>query len=127
MLLSKRKSIQFYSVGVTHVMSIIFNVFQACMVEGDDEDDLEKGGEETITFLYKFCSGVCPKSYGFNAARLAEIPKSVIQNGRRAARVMEGRSDALVAFKKLFADDKSAQIKRDTIKTLAPILKAIAV
>ena len=43
------------------------------MVENDGEDS----SEETITFLYKFVSGACPKSYGFNAARLASIPEQV--------------------------------------------------
>ena len=42
------------------------------MVENDDGDC-----EETITFLYKFVDGACPKSYGFNAARLAGIPAEV--------------------------------------------------
>ena len=44
------------------------------MVENDHEDD---PGQETITFLYKFVKGACPKSYGFNAARLAFIPEDV--------------------------------------------------
>ena len=47
---------------------------QACMVENEDDDD---PSGETITFLYKFVSGACPKSYGFNAARLADIPSDV--------------------------------------------------
>ena len=36
------------------------------------------GKEETITFLYKLCEGVCPKSYGFNVASLAGLPKHVV-------------------------------------------------
>ena len=44
------------------------------MVENENDDDPSK---ETITFLYKFVSGACPKSYGFNAARLANIPDQV--------------------------------------------------
>ena len=46
------------------------------MVESDDDDE-EGGAEESITFLYKFVEGACPKSYGFNAARLAGIPLEV--------------------------------------------------
>lgn len=45
------------------------------MVEKDEEDD--DPTNETITFLYKFTSGACPKSYGFNAAKLAGLPLSV--------------------------------------------------
>lgn len=44
------------------------------MVENEDEGD---PSQETITFLYKFVKGACPKSYGFNAARLANIPEDV--------------------------------------------------
>ena len=44
------------------------------MVENEDDTD---PSQETITFLYKFVKGACPKSYGFNAARLAGIPDEV--------------------------------------------------
>ena len=44
------------------------------MVEGEELDDPSK---ETITFLYMFVPDPCPKSYGFNAARLAGIPDDV--------------------------------------------------
>ena len=43
-----------------------------CMVSGD---------EQSITFLYKFGEGACPKSHGFNAARLADIPEEIIKVG----------------------------------------------
>ena len=45
------------------------------MVENEDESG--DPSKETITFLYKFVQGACPKSYGFNAARLAGIPDEV--------------------------------------------------
>ena len=44
------------------------------MVENESDAD---PSQETITFLYKFIEGACPKSYGFNAARLADIPDQV--------------------------------------------------
>ena len=44
------------------------------MVENENDADPT---QETITFLYKFIRGACPKSYGFNAARLANIPDQV--------------------------------------------------
>ena len=47
------------------------------MVENENDDD---PSQETITFLYKFVKGACPKSYGFNAARLANIPEMVKTN-----------------------------------------------
>ena len=58
------------------------------MVESDDDDE-GGGAEETITFLYKFVEGACPKSYGFNAARLAGIPNEVIKIARRKSSQFE--------------------------------------
>lgn len=69
--------------------------FQACMVENECEDP----SQETITFLYKFISGACPKSYGFNAARLASLPEEVIQSGHRKAREFEKSTISLRLFK----------------------------
>ena len=48
---------------------------KACMVECDNEDG--DPTKENITFLYKLTCGACPKSYGFNAAKLAGIPLCV--------------------------------------------------
>ncbi|XP_029031109.1 DNA mismatch repair protein Msh6 [Betta splendens] len=75
----------------------------ACMVENECEDP----SQETITFLYKFITGACPKSYGFNAARLASLPEEVIQLGHKKAREFEKITMSLRLFKKIcqFADD----------------------
>uniref|UniRef100_A0AAV2JPE1 DNA mismatch repair protein n=1 Tax=Knipowitschia caucasica TaxID=637954 RepID=A0AAV2JPE1_KNICA len=75
----------------------------ACMVENECEDP----SQETITFLYKFITGACPKSYGFNAARLANLPEEVIQNGHQKAREFEKSTISLRLFKKIcqFAED----------------------
>ncbi|KAM7408922.1 hypothetical protein PAMA_002576 [Pampus argenteus] len=77
----------------------------ACMVENECEDP----SQETITFLYKFIGGACPKSYGFNAARLASLPEAVIQSGHRKAKEFEKSTISLRLFKKLcqFAEDAS--------------------
>ncbi|CAH8574569.1 unnamed protein product [Schistosoma curassoni] len=58
----------------------------SCMVEAESEstNDLEN-----ITFLYKFIPGACPKSYGFNAARLAMLPDKVIRLGLTKAKEFE--------------------------------------
>ncbi|XP_071595934.1 DNA mismatch repair protein Msh6 isoform X2 [Heliangelus exortis] len=69
----------------------------ACMVENESEDP----SQETITFLYKFIEGACPKSYGFNAARLANIPEEVIQKGHRKAKEFEKMTISLRAFRYL--------------------------
>jgi DNA mismatch repair protein MSH6 len=41
--------------------------------------------QETITFLYRNEPGPCPKSYGFNAARLAGMPDGIVLSGHRRA------------------------------------------
>ncbi|XP_035177058.1 DNA mismatch repair protein Msh6 isoform X1 [Oxyura jamaicensis] len=69
----------------------------ACMVENESEDP----SQETITFLYKFIEGACPKSYGFNAARLANIPEEVIQKGHRKAKEFEKTTISLRLFRYL--------------------------
>ena len=68
---------------------------QACMVENECEDP----SQETITFLYKFIAGACPKSYGFNAARLANLPEEVIQAGHQKAREFEKSTMSLRIFR----------------------------
>ena len=65
------------------------------MVENEDETDPSK---ETITFLYKFVKGACPKSYGFNAARLAGIPDEV----SLVARIYYQRAVHFTAVKHVF-------------------------
>lgn len=48
-----------------------------------------EGEQESITFLYKFTEGACPKSYGFNVAKLAGLPSNVIALAKRKAMVCE--------------------------------------
>ncbi|XP_056424047.1 DNA mismatch repair protein Msh6 isoform X3 [Hyla sarda] len=70
----------------------------ACMVENECEDP----SQETITFLYKFIKGACPKSYGFNAARLANIPEDIIQTGHKKAREFERTLLSVKIFRELY-------------------------
>jgi DNA mismatch repair protein MSH6 len=78
---------------------------QACEVERADDVMLEGAesagdeGEETITFLYKFSEGACPKSYGFNAAQLAGLPRHVIQLARRKAHLLETTTQKIRKFR----------------------------
>lgn len=85
------------------MISVVY--VQSCMVEKAEEegdnatssDQLQ--GEETITFLYKFVEGACPKSYGFNAARLAGLPRHVIQLARRKAHHFETTTENARVFR----------------------------
>ncbi|KAH9286596.1 DNA mismatch repair protein Msh6 [Echinococcus granulosus] len=66
----------------------------ACLVGdgGLEEQPAEaEAGSDTqkITFLYKLVPSACPKSYGFNVARLAQIPDEVINKGVIMAREFE--------------------------------------
>lgn len=63
------------------------------------ENECEDPSQETITFLYKFISGACPKSYGFNAARLANLPEEIIQCGHKKAREFERSTTSLRLFR----------------------------
>lgn len=65
------------------------------MVENETDDP----SQETITFLYKFIKGACPKSYGFNAARLANIPEEVIQKAQEKAKEFEATTLSLRLFR----------------------------
>lgn len=59
--------------------------FQACMVENENEDVRQ----ECVTFLYKLSKGSCPKSYGFNAARLAGLPENIVTRAHQVASDLE--------------------------------------
>lgn len=64
----------------------------ACKVENiGDDDDIDN---EKVTFLYKLVHGICPKSYGFNIAKLAGIPIQVVRHARNEANHLEERMNA---------------------------------
>ena len=46
------------------------------------ESEVAKEGEEEITFLYEVGEGVAHRSYGLNVARLAGLPRGVIEVAR---------------------------------------------
>ncbi|PSN56585.1 hypothetical protein C0J52_01554 [Blattella germanica] len=78
----------------------------ACMVENESEDP----SEETVTFLYKFASGACPKSYGFNAARLAGVPANIIRVGYQKAAEIEKQSERRKLFQKIFCSKDGSEL-----------------
>ena len=46
-----------------------------CMVDNDDE--------KRVTFLYTLGEGACPKSFGINVARLADLPEEVLVSAEK--------------------------------------------
>uniref|UniRef100_A0A2Z5U638 Putative DNA mismatch repair protein Msh6 n=1 Tax=Reticulitermes speratus TaxID=60591 RepID=A0A2Z5U638_9NEOP len=87
----------------------------ACMVENENEDD---PSQETVTFLYKFASGACPKSYGFNAARLAGISSNIIRVGYNKAVQLEKEGERRKLFQHLFG-------KRQNSSDIAALIERI--
>lgn len=59
----------------------------ACEVENEKEAEVtDDPTQETVTFLYKYTDGACPKSYGFNAAKLAGLDKEIIKRGHQVCK-----------------------------------------
>jgi DNA mismatch repair protein MSH6 len=82
----------------------------ACVVEehknsasaADTEmDELKKSGhgkstsDASVTFLYTYQHGACPKSYGLNVARLARLPEGVIQRAKEKSEEFETAVESL--------------------------------
>ncbi|KAM4784545.1 DNA mismatch repair protein Msh6 [Cyanocitta cristata] len=93
----------------------------ACMVENESEDP----SQETITFLYKFTEGACPKSYGFNAARLADIPEDVIQKGHRKAKEFEKTTLSLRVFRYLCQVVDGATSDANAVRKLTAMINRL--
>ncbi|KAK6842017.1 MutS domain V [Apiospora arundinis] len=56
----------------------------------EDTDDASSGGlDEEITFLYEVAEGVAHRSYGLNVARLARIPRKVMDVAAKKSRELE--------------------------------------
>ncbi|OTB03801.1 hypothetical protein M426DRAFT_321512 [Hypoxylon sp. CI-4A] len=53
------------------------------------EDNGDEDDEEDITFLYEVGEGVAHRSYGLNVARLARIPRKVLDVAARKSRELE--------------------------------------
>ncbi|CAH0596392.1 unnamed protein product [Chrysodeixis includens] len=85
----------------------------ACMVETDEStpDSEDHIPEETITFLYKLSPGACPKSYGFNAARLAGIPKEITLRAHQISKNLEKEATCVRAFRDLLKFEKIGDVR----------------
>lgn len=57
--------------------------------ESEADDDENSIGDEEITFLYEVAEGVAHRSYGLNVARLARIPRKVLETAARKSRELE--------------------------------------
>ncbi|CAG9832099.1 unnamed protein product [Diabrotica balteata] len=82
----------------------------ACMIENEDNE--EEISVEHVTFLYKMAKGRCPKSYGFNAARLAGLDNKLISEGMAVARRFEDRNKLWNAFQTSIHSKQISDIRR---------------
>ncbi|KAJ8945645.1 hypothetical protein NQ314_009180 [Rhamnusium bicolor] len=100
----------------THYHSLVDNFIgrediqlghMACMVENDEDST-----QESVTFLYKIVEGRCPKSYGFNAARLAGLDHKIVAKGREIAKQLEEESKLRNIFHTIFTSQNMSQIRK---------------
>nr|CDJ85851.1 DNA mismatch repair protein MutS domain containing protein [Haemonchus contortus] len=91
----------------------------ACMVENENEANPT---EECVTFLYRLTNGVCPKSYGFFAARLAGVRPEVVKEAYEASRVLfdsvNRKKMAIAAIKEVARGGGSIEQLREMISAL---------
>lgn len=80
----------------------------ACMVESDGNDD--DPTQETVTFLYKYTDGTCPKSYGFNAAKLAGLNLSIIKRAFEVNHIFYDNNKHSIEFKTQFTNESLLSI-----------------
>lgn len=86
-----------------------------CMVgDGSSESDTDENNN-SVTFLYTLGSGVCPKSFGINVARLAGLPEGVLRNAKRISldfeKEMQGDSKYSRAVTARNAPDLQSKVK----------------
>lgn len=55
----------------------------------DDDEHADDNGDEEITFMYEVGEGVAHRSYGLNVARLANVPKAVLEVAAKKSHELE--------------------------------------
>ncbi|KAL0938694.1 MutS domain V [Colletotrichum truncatum] len=74
--------------GLVKNVHMRFTATRGAAVE-DSKDHEDADADEEITFLYEVGEGVAHRSYGLNVARLARIPRKVIEVAAQKSREME--------------------------------------
>jgi len=71
-----------------------------------ESSEKEVDGDEEITFLYEVGEGVAHRSYGLNVARLARVPKTVLDTAALKSREMEMdvKQKKLASLSKIMGD-----------------------
>ncbi|GAB0091644.1 DNA mismatch repair protein [Sergentomyia squamirostris] len=101
----------------THYHSLVDNFHKdnritlghmACMVENNEDND--DPTQETVTFLYKYADGPCPKSYGFNAAKLAGMPAPIIRRAYELSKKVEHSALKRKIFSKILSNGGAEEV-----------------
>ncbi|SPP75998.1 probable DNA mismatch repair protein Msh6 [Drosophila guanche] len=94
----------------------------ACMVENEGTTDPT---QETVTFLYKYTAGACPKSYGFNAAKLAGMPQAIIKRAFELSKKVEAIALQRKITAKIVASPGEKDFKQQKLNTLKDLLQQL--
>ncbi|XP_017019543.1 probable DNA mismatch repair protein Msh6 [Drosophila kikkawai] len=95
----------------------------ACMVENEDNADPT---QETVTFLYKYTAGACPKSYGFNAAKLAGMPHGIIKRAYELSKKVEAIAlQRKITAKIVAAAAGKEEAKKEKLNVLKDLLQQL--
>lgn len=97
--------------GLVKCVHMKFSARRAGKTVGDEREaseEVEGGGEgdEEITFLYEVAEGVAHRSYGLNVARLARIPRKVLEVAATKSKELENevKKRRLMAAAELMGD-----------------------
>lgn len=77
--------------------------YMDCIVQARDDSTMNND-PDTVTFLYKLCTGSSPRSYGINVAKLAKLPDTVVQIAMKHSRDFEMRLRGEVSQEVAFRD-----------------------
>lgn len=77
----------------------------------DTEEEKEDDPLQSVTLLYQLREGYCPKSFGFNAARLAGVSKSIIQRAHVVASNLEVIAITRRLVSELLTSDNIANVR----------------
>ena len=92
---------------------------QSCHMKCLEQMD-PKSGVEQIVFMYKVAPGECPKSHGFNAARLAGLPEKLISLAKEKAQEMHKEAQVTSNIRNILK-----QVKQSDTAQLRLLLRSL--
>ncbi len=86
-----------------HCLAMFATHYHSLVKEWEGHSDVETGhmgcrvegvDDQKVTFLYKLAKGACPKSFGVNVARLAQLPPSILDVAKHKSQEFEQAMEA---------------------------------